>query len=297
VVDDAVPRNQREVQCHELDDGPQAHHRRANGQAHHTGLRDRRVYDPFRAVFLQEVFGDLERALILPDLFAQKKDFLVSVQLFLECQSNRIGVGHVFGRAGLLMTVNRRRDIGNIFVVAIVYLKLRSLAAVYHLTATAIRAAVRRGFAVCRRATAVCTISICAATDNVADDGDHFANGNHGSRLGLDVQDAVFLGLDFDIAFIRLDLPDNFAGLDRFAVLLQPLKQRSLFHRIAHLGHNHFCHCFLGIPLLIGVNVLGQFFEGTNRTGFGEASGRTGHVNGLLVHRLFLRIVQNMAIP
>ena len=80
----------------------------------------------------------------------------------------------------------------------------------------------------------------------IADHGDGLADRHDCAGLGLDVQNARVFGFDLDVAFVRLDLRDHVADLDRLAVLLQPLKQGAFFHRVAHLRHDHFWHnCFL----------------------------------------------------
>jgi hypothetical protein len=48
LVRDLVRRHEREVHVHELDDRPQADHRRADGRAADAGLGDRRVEDALR---------------------------------------------------------------------------------------------------------------------------------------------------------------------------------------------------------------------------------------------------------
>ena len=59
------------------------------------------------------------------------------------------------------------------------------------------------------------------------------------------MQDAGFFGFDLDIAFVGLDFSDHVAQPDRFAILFFPFDQNAFFHRVAHLGHDYFCHSFL----------------------------------------------------
>ena len=54
VVDDLVHRQQREVDRHELDDGPQAGHRRADAHADDRVLGDRRVAHALLAELLEQ---------------------------------------------------------------------------------------------------------------------------------------------------------------------------------------------------------------------------------------------------
>ena len=54
----------REVPGHELDDRPQADHRRADADAGEPELGDRRVDDAHLAEFLEQAFRDLVCALI-----------------------------------------------------------------------------------------------------------------------------------------------------------------------------------------------------------------------------------------
>src|SRR5713101_5945032 len=79
VVDDLVVRDQREVDGHQLHDGAQAQHRRADGGADDRLLGYRRVHDPLRTEPVEQTFGDSVGAAELADVFAHQIDGLVAL--------------------------------------------------------------------------------------------------------------------------------------------------------------------------------------------------------------------------
>jgi len=76
----------------------------------------------------------------------------------------------------------------------------------------------------------------------LADHGDDLADQHDRAGLGLDVQDTRVLCLDLHVALVRLDLGDHVPRRHRLTVLLHPLNQGAFFHRVTHLGHDHFWH-------------------------------------------------------
>ena len=72
---------QAEAEGHELDDRPQADHRRADADAGEPFLGDRRVDDPARAEPLEHPLADLVGAVVLGDLLAHEEDAVVALHL------------------------------------------------------------------------------------------------------------------------------------------------------------------------------------------------------------------------
>src|SRR5947207_15884423 len=75
-VNDLIGGQDREIECHELDNRTQADHRRAYTQTGKTKFSDRRVNNPLGTVFLQESTRYLVRALIFRELFTREKHVL-----------------------------------------------------------------------------------------------------------------------------------------------------------------------------------------------------------------------------
>ena len=73
--------------------------------------------------------------------------------------------------------------------------------------------------------------------------GQSFANRHNLTFLRGNLADgAVLLGLEIEVDLVGLDLQDRLAFLDRLARPLVPADHLPLGHRVAHLGHDDFCH-------------------------------------------------------
>src|SRR5437016_13596862 len=96
IVHDLIHREDREVKGHHLDDGMEAGHGSADGQAGKPQFGDRRIDDAPGAELFQEALADLEGALIIGDILADQEDFLVAAHLFPQSLVERfpIGDGH-----------------------------------------------------------------------------------------------------------------------------------------------------------------------------------------------------------
>ena len=70
-----------EVESHELDDRPQAAHRRAGADAGKAIFGDRRVDHALVAELVEQALGDLVGALIFGDLLAHHEDAVVLAHL------------------------------------------------------------------------------------------------------------------------------------------------------------------------------------------------------------------------
>ena len=92
-VDDMVDGLHREVEGHELDDGPQAGERRANAQAREARLRDGRVDHAARAELVEQALRDLIRALIFRDLLAHDEHGIVAPHLLGHRVAQRLAHG------------------------------------------------------------------------------------------------------------------------------------------------------------------------------------------------------------
>ena len=99
VVDDLVHRQQREVDRHELDDGAQAGHRRADAHADDRVLGDRRVAHALLAELLEQAGGDLEGAVEDADVLAHEHDVRVALHLLAQRGVQRLAVAHDGHRA------------------------------------------------------------------------------------------------------------------------------------------------------------------------------------------------------
>ncbi len=71
------------------------------------------------------------------------------------------------------------------------------------------------------------------------ENGEHFADFDVGAFLVLDVgEDAGAIGADFEIDLLGLELDERIAGVDRVALLLQPLRDARFDDGFAELGNN-----------------------------------------------------------
>ena len=207
------------------------------------------------------------------------------------------------------MRVDGRDDFGNVFIILRVSFVLNAFAGVHRVLRRDRR---RVGVADAHAVTAypIGAVRAVRQLGQVADNRDCLADRNDRARLGLRVQHAGFLGFNFDVTFVGLDLGDHVAELHRFPILLLPFQQGAFFHRVTHLGHDHFSHSFLyfykrpsaraqqAAPLhrvgtvgallaapspnwvsyLFGVNVLRQLFNRADRAAVGEFTGGAGHI-------------------
>ena len=92
MIDDLVEGHGAEVPGHELDDGSEPHHGRAHADAREALLGDGRVDHPAGAEALEEPFGHLVRALVVPDLLAHQEHAIVAVHLLGDGLSEGLAV-------------------------------------------------------------------------------------------------------------------------------------------------------------------------------------------------------------
>src|SRR5256886_16534636 len=85
---------QREVERHHLDDGPESEHRGPDADAGESRLGDRRVDDPLGPELRQEPLRHLVGALVEPDLLADHDDARVAAHLLAERQVQGLAVRH-----------------------------------------------------------------------------------------------------------------------------------------------------------------------------------------------------------
>src|SRR4029077_15043729 len=84
VVHDLIEGYEREAEGHELNDRPQADHRRADSEACESVLANWGVNDSPRSKALKQALADLVGALVFGDLFAHQKDIRVALEFFRE---------------------------------------------------------------------------------------------------------------------------------------------------------------------------------------------------------------------
>jgi len=96
VVDDSVHGHKSEVDGHDLGDGAQAGHCRADGRAGDHHLGDGRIAHAARAELVQEATGDGIRAAPDADLFAHDEDTLVALHFFAQSAAERLADGNGF---------------------------------------------------------------------------------------------------------------------------------------------------------------------------------------------------------
>ena len=89
LVDEAVHRERQEVAEHDLDDRPEAVHRRAERRARERQLGDRRVEDALRAVLVVEARRRREDAAGDGDVLAEEDHALVGGELLVERVADR----------------------------------------------------------------------------------------------------------------------------------------------------------------------------------------------------------------
>ena len=100
-IDDVINGLHREVEGHELDNRPQAAHRRAGADTGKAVFRDRSINDASRAELLQQVLRDLVGALVLGDLLAHHEHALVGAHLFRHRVAQRLSHRHRHDRRPL----------------------------------------------------------------------------------------------------------------------------------------------------------------------------------------------------
>jgi hypothetical protein len=84
VVHNLVERNERKTERHELNDWPQADHRRANAEAGKSVFTDWSIDDPSWPKTLKQTLTYLVSALVFSDLFAHEKNIRIALQFFRE---------------------------------------------------------------------------------------------------------------------------------------------------------------------------------------------------------------------
>jgi len=89
VVEDLVRRHEAERPAHELDDGPQTVHGRADAQAGKTCLTDGRVNNAFGAKALEHALADLVGAVVVGHFLAHEEDAGVALHLLGHCLVER----------------------------------------------------------------------------------------------------------------------------------------------------------------------------------------------------------------
>src|SRR5690554_104468 len=96
VVDDRVQRQKREVDRHDLRDGSQPGHRRADRRTRNHHLSDRGVAHAFLAELVQKAARHGVRAAPDADLFAQDEDALVALHFLAQGRAKRLANGNRF---------------------------------------------------------------------------------------------------------------------------------------------------------------------------------------------------------
>src|SRR5437762_625769 len=84
IVDDLIESDQRETECHELDDRAQPHHSRTYAHSGETIFADRRVDDPSRPETLEQSLADFIGTLVFGDLLSHQKNIRIALQLLRE---------------------------------------------------------------------------------------------------------------------------------------------------------------------------------------------------------------------
>jgi hypothetical protein len=92
VVDDLVEGDRVEGPEHQLHDGADAEHGRADAETDETGLGDGRIDDAFGAILFEHALGDFVGAVKLGDFFAHDDDVGVAFDFFGECGSDGFAV-------------------------------------------------------------------------------------------------------------------------------------------------------------------------------------------------------------
>ena len=214
-----VNRLHGEIEGHELDDGPQARHRRADGHAREAMFGDRRIDDAARSEFLQQALGDLVGALIFGDLFAHDEDIAVAAHFFGHGVAQRFANGgHHHRRAGWNFSHGGCRGDGG--------------GHGGHEGSRGGRLDMRCGSGRRHRR----GVGRFALFHDHADhrvDGDIIRTVRHDDLAKQTLIDR----LDLHGRLVGLDLGDDVAGLDAVAFLLQPFRKLALLHGRRQRGH------------------------------------------------------------
>ena len=221
-IDNVINRLHGEVESHELDDGPQPRHGRADSEAGEAMLGDGGVDHPAGAELLQEAAADLVGALVLADLLAHQEDGLVPAHL--------LGHGVAQGVANGRPASRERRGRGG----GSVWRPLRRRRLYRGGDLRDGRGGCRGGNRGGRRPG--------AGPGGEAGDGrvDLHLLGPLGHQDGLD--DAFVDRLDLHGRLVGLDLGDDVAGADDIAGLDEPLGEGPLLHGGREGGHEDVAH-------------------------------------------------------
>ncbi len=93
VIDDLIERHERERERHELDDGPQARHRRPDAQPGEPGLGDGGVDHAFGAEAFQQALADLVSAVVFGHFLAHEEDVRIALHFFDQGFVDGLAVG------------------------------------------------------------------------------------------------------------------------------------------------------------------------------------------------------------
>ncbi len=89
VVDNLIEGHEREVERHELDDGPEPVHRRPNAEPRKSELTNRRVDDPVGPEVIEHALAYLVGAIVLGHLFPNEEDVVVALHFLGHCFPER----------------------------------------------------------------------------------------------------------------------------------------------------------------------------------------------------------------
>ncbi len=227
-IDDVIDRLHREIEGHELDDRPEAAHRRAGADAGEAVFGDRGVDHPPGSEFLEQPLGDLVGALVLGDFLADHEYPVVPAHFFGHRVAQRLahgdgghgGAGGNFrlrrlrGSLGELVGARRRGALGGFRFDGLLLL--------------------RRLFGRGDRVRRLLALAVQHRDDRA--DLHVFGPLRH-----HDPADGAFVDrFEFHRRLVGLDFGDDVSRLDLVAFLDQPLGERALFHRRRERGHLQF---------------------------------------------------------
>ena len=238
-VEDLVDRLHGEVEGHELDDRLEAGERGADAEACEAVLGDRRIDHALRTELLQQALRDLVGALILGDLLAHHEDVLVAAHLlghgvaqrFAHGDGDHLGAfrdfrkldGVGFGQRRSLCL--RRFDRVGLLDARFGFLDVLTCRRIGRLRPA------RRG-----------ALDVGGLLALAQDHRDRRVDRNvRGAFRNQNLAERALVDrFDLHGRFVGLDLGDDVAGLDRVALVLEPLGEVALLHCGRQRGHQHF---------------------------------------------------------
>ncbi len=237
-VDEMIDGLHREVPGHELDDGLEPRHRRADAESGEAVLGDRGVDHALVAEFLQQPLCHLVGALIFRDLLADHEHVLVAAhflghgvaQRFAHADRHHLGTGrHVgVGQHCRRRRRSRRRAGGNSNFI--------------DLCAPAFGFGRRRRFRRMLLGGNVHALECAGALAIHQDQRDRRVDCHVLGAFGHEdfSERALVDRLDFHRGLVGLDLGDHVAGLHFLALVLHPLGEVALLHRGRERRHQDF---------------------------------------------------------